>query len=374
MADQIWRVSPDAYVILEHFADNSEEKVLSDYGMMLWGNSNYNYNEASMGWNENGKSDFSWGFYKSRGWNQPNLVTYMESHDEERLMYKNLQYGYSSGGYSVKDLNTALARMKMIYSFFLTQPGPKMIWQFGELGYDYSIEYNGRVGNKPIRWDYFQQKERRRLYKTIAALLKLRTENELFRSAATTASLSLSGIAKRMNFSHSSINATVIGNFGVTATSINPNFQHTGDWFDYFSGDTLAVASATASITLEPGGFHIYTDLKMTTPAEDLISAIEDKAATEPPLELILDQNYPNPFNPVTVINYQVGSNDRSPAQVELSIFNLLGQRVALLVSERQPAGHYTVRWDASGQASGIYLMRLSDGRSVQSKKILFVK
>ena len=90
MADVMWEYDSTAYVILEHFAPNSEEKILAEYrhGMMLWGNSNFNYNEATMGYHENGKSDFSWGYYGTRQWNVPNLVTYMESHDEERLMYK----------------------------------------------------------------------------------------------------------------------------------------------------------------------------------------------------------------------------------------------------------------------------------------------
>ena len=50
MASKVWTVNPDAYVILEHFAENSEEKELSGYGMMIWGNINYNYTEAAMGY------------------------------------------------------------------------------------------------------------------------------------------------------------------------------------------------------------------------------------------------------------------------------------------------------------------------------------
>ena len=55
--------------------------------MLLWGNSNYNYAEAAMGYHSNGKSDFSWGYYGTRGWENPHVVTYFESHDEERLMF-----------------------------------------------------------------------------------------------------------------------------------------------------------------------------------------------------------------------------------------------------------------------------------------------
>ncbi len=90
MADSVWAFDPSAYMILEHFAADSEEIVLTDYGMMIWGNNNYNYNEATMGYNESGKSNFSRISYKSHGFTKPNLVGYMESHDEERLMYKNL--------------------------------------------------------------------------------------------------------------------------------------------------------------------------------------------------------------------------------------------------------------------------------------------
>ncbi|HEX3073949.1 MAG TPA: alpha-amylase family glycosyl hydrolase, partial [Ignavibacteriales bacterium] len=103
MYDKLRLVDSTAYVILEHFADNSEEKVLSGYGMMLWGNMNYNYNEGTMGYVSG--SDVSRGYYANRDWTAPNLVSYMESHDEERLMYKNLQYGNSAGSYNIKNLN-----------------------------------------------------------------------------------------------------------------------------------------------------------------------------------------------------------------------------------------------------------------------------
>ncbi len=56
--------------------------------------------------------------------------------------------------------------------FFITIPGPKMIWQFGELGYDYSIDYNGRLGEKPVKWDYYTNPYRKYLYDMISALIK----------------------------------------------------------------------------------------------------------------------------------------------------------------------------------------------------------
>lgn len=370
MADQIWQASPQAYVILEHFADNNEEKNLSDYGMLLWGNLNSKYSEASMGWHNDNKSDLSWGFYKTRGWNKAGLVTYMESHDEERLVYKNLQYGNSSGGYSTRDLNTALQRIKMAAAFFLTLPGPKMIWHFGELGYDYSIEYNGRVGNKPIRWDYFQQKERKRLYKAIAAINKLRAENEVFRSEGTTVNLSLLGAVKRINLLHGTLNVAIVGNFGVTTLSVNPNFAHTGSWYDYFSGDTIGVSAVNDLLSLQAGEFHIYTDRKLETPAEDLISAIDEEDFESLPLVFSLKQNYPNPFNPLTSINYEVQENGR----VELRVYDINGREAATLVSEYKIAGRYQVIFNGSGLSSGLYFYRLQAGSFTAVKRMLLIK
>ncbi|NJK85590.1 MAG: hypothetical protein HC906_06135 [Bacteroidales bacterium] len=102
MTDKARAVKPDAILILEHFAENKEEQELEDYGFLIWGNMNYNYNEATMGYHEDNKSNFSNISYKNRNWKNPHLVGYMESHDEERLMFKNLQYGASTGDYSVK--------------------------------------------------------------------------------------------------------------------------------------------------------------------------------------------------------------------------------------------------------------------------------
>ena len=83
-----------------------------------------------------------------------------------------------------------------------------------------------------------------------------------------------------------------------------------------------------------------------------------------------LKQNYPNPFNPKTIINYKLAiMND-----VELSIYNLLGQKVATLVSKRQSAGTYQVEWDAIGFASGIYYYRIKSGEFQDAKKMIFIR
>ncbi|HHB51935.1 MAG TPA: hypothetical protein ENK75_02650, partial [Saprospiraceae bacterium] len=242
-ADAIWTVSPDAYVILEHFTAHSEEKELADYGMMLWtGFDPHNqYLEASMGYASNINSIS----YKNQGFTQPAKVGYMESHDEERMMFKNEQYGNSSGAYDVKDLSTGLDRAALAATFFFTIPGPKMIWQFGELGYDFSINYCGngtnnescRTYSKPIRWDYFQEEDRKDLYNTFSKLAYLKATYPVFQT--TDFQLVGSGYSKSVHLNSDDLNITVLGNFNVNNAAINPAFQHTGWWYEYFSGDSL---------------------------------------------------------------------------------------------------------------------------------------
>ncbi len=378
MADQLWSVDSTAYVILEHFTENSEEIELSDYGMMLWGNLNYNYNEATMGYHDNGKSDFSWGYYGVRGWSQPNLVTYMESHDEERLMFKNVTYGNSQGDYDIKDTTTALNRIKMAGAFFFTYPGPKMIWQFEELGYDVSINVPCRVCEKPIRWYYFNRPERRKLYKTFAALMKLRKENAVFRDPQTYVSLWLNDPSgkKRIMMIHPEMDVSIIGNFGVTTQSIDPSFVDVGWWYDYFTGDSLFVTNTHDPITLAPGEFHIYTDVRLEPPEPGIWTGIgESRTNTTIPENYRLLQNYPNPFNPVTTIEFDVPRSSR----VKLVIYNILGQQVRVLEDRVFKPGRHTIRWngrDDGGQAvaSGFYFIRMKADNFIQNKRMLLLK
>ena len=84
-----------------------------------------------------------------------------------------------------------------------------------------------------------------------------------------------------------------------------------------------------------------------------------------------LDQNFPNPFNPKTKISYQLPTS----TSVQLSIYNLLGQKVATLVNKKQSAGNYSVQWDASGFASGVYLYRLETNNGYkQTRKLVLLK
>ncbi len=391
MANEIWQYDSTAYVILEHFTAYSEEQILTNAGMMVWGNLNYNYNEATMGYNDNFKSDFSRISYKAHGFVEPSLVGYMESHDEERLMFKNLAYGNSTENYNVKELSTALQRIKLAAAFFLTVPGPKMIWQFEELGYDISIDFNGRVGRKPIKWDYLQNIDRNNLYKTFKYLIKLKKNYEVF--STNNFSLDLRNSVKKIKLTGDSINVVILGNFNVVTAKINPEFHRPGKWFDYFSGDTVIIGDPNAKITLAPGEFHIFTSQKLPAPKEDILTSIliEDKKYVIPN-KFELYQNFPNPFNPSTTIKYTIPNSthplipsregkERSDRRVlknfgmaTLKIYDVLGKEIAIIVNKQQTAGTYQVTFDAGNLSSGIYYYRLQYGNFTKTKKFVLIK
>lgn len=262
MSDVIWSTDAGAYIIMEHLADNSEEKVLADYGIMLWGNMNHQYNEVVMG---NTSENLSWTLASTRGWNDKNLVSYMESHDEERLMVRALNYGVSNGDYDIKQMATALERVKLASAFYYPVPGPKMIWQFGELGYDYPINYNGRTGNKPIPWSgadglaYDEDEDRMKLYRTKAAMINLVNDfPDVFEDGQF--SWTPAGQIRKITINHEEMNVNIIGNFGVTVGNAEVNFQKTGTWYDFYSGQKFVVNSTANTIALSPGEFHILVD------------------------------------------------------------------------------------------------------------------
>jgi glycosidase len=263
IGDTIWSINPNAHLILEHWADNSEEKALADYGFMLWGNSTYNFHQAGQG---NAQSNFSWAYHGARGWTKPGLVSYPESHDEERLMYEVLTYGSTANpNHNPRQLATGLRRAEAVNLFAYLIPGPRMIWMFGELGYDVSINNPCRVCNKPIRWNYYQVPERRRLYDVTSAIFNLRRAHPAtFRDGQFT--YSFSGNTKRMVFNSSGMDAVVLGNFAVTTQSIIPAFPSAGTWYDYFSGDSITVLDVNASISLAPGAYRVYTSVKLAQP------------------------------------------------------------------------------------------------------------
>lgn len=248
------------YVILEYFASNQEENVLANEGMMTWTNLSTPGEQATMGYNDSGGSwDISGLFYDGYGFSNPYaLVAYFESHDQERLQYKNGMYGNSSGSYSIKDLPTGLKRDEMGAAFMFSSPGPKMVYEFGERGYDIPLgDDNVKLTFKEPHWEYMNDVNRQHLFKVYSQMINWKKNNAVF--ASTSFKYSLGGAVKTIQMLDASNNIEVIGNFGVVSTTATIAFPSTGTWYDNFTGTSITVSSLSQSMTLAPGEYHLYS-------------------------------------------------------------------------------------------------------------------
>jgi 1,4-alpha-glucan branching enzyme len=252
--DKIRSYDASAYVVLEHFAANNEENELGNYGMLLWGNSKFDMARLAQGYTQ----DLSNASYKMRGFTNPSVMNYIESHDEERLMVE-----VTNGGKKVFTAQEKLERMKMAAATFFTIPGPKMIWQFGELGYDVSINENGRTGTKPLKWTYAQDSERAKLLKVYQQLGALKTTKPIFTTTDFTVG-SLSAV-KRNLLTKGSDYLLVLANPDVNSQVVSASFPKTGVWYDYFSGKSFEVKDVEAKMNLLPGEFHLLTNAAWNT-------------------------------------------------------------------------------------------------------------
>lgn len=271
--NHIKSVKPNAYVILEHFANNDEETVLANTGMMLWSGMHSTYKQLAMGWSDN--SDFSWAYHGSRGWNYPNLMDYMENHDEERMMADALAYGNASGDYNIKDSATAIRHQEQAIVLFMGVPGPKMLWMFQEQGYDYSINYGGdRLAPKPARWDYLNMAEREHLNRVVGGMAALR-KSDAFRYGSF--SKDLAGNGKRIWITHNSIDVVIAANMGVTAFDMSPGFTKTGTWYNYFTGESINVTDVNQSFSFGPGDYRVFTSVQLPRPFYQLQVKVVEK-------------------------------------------------------------------------------------------------
>lgn len=253
----IREVKSNAIVILEHFCAQDEEKALAQAGMKVWRNMNNAYCQAAMGFSSD--SDFS-GLWTGSSMPFGSYVGFMESHDEERTAYKSKAYGNSA----IKGSVTArMKREALNAAFFLTVPGPKMLWQFQELGYDVSIETGGRTGKKPLHWEYYDDADRKALYDTYSKLLKFRKENpEFFKSDASfswkvgtsnwTSGRTITCTAGNKSF-------VVVGNFDTAEHTITVSLPSSGTWHSYFDLDKSYTGSSV-SITLGSGEWKLLTN------------------------------------------------------------------------------------------------------------------
>ncbi len=362
-ADYSWSLDDTHYVIFEHLGSDNEEQQWANYrigegkGIMMWGKMTDEYNELTMG--QNGNKNISRMGYQSRGFTEARLMGYPESHDEERLMYKNIAFGNSSNpSHDVKDLNVALSRMSALGAVSVLVPGPKMIWHFGDLGMDNSIWTcsNGSVdiGNDNCKLDTKPQPQwaenwlsdalRRQIYDDWALMHALKINEPVFEGDYTITSSS-NNYTPRIDIFDTSIpstelrNVIILANFNVTDESVDTNFPAgvTDTWYDLMdpTGNTT-VSNSTTSISIPAGQFRILGN-----------------AASE---ALSLDENslnsvrlFPNPTSQFFKLNKLVS---------EVEVFDLTGKQVKYFKGTFDQNHEFNI----GDLNTGVYVLRVFDG------------
>jgi hypothetical protein len=139
-------------------------------------------------------------------------------------------------------------------------------------------------------------------------------------------------------------------------------------WISQSSGTTNALfcvsfTDANTGTAVGPWGTIVRTNTGG-------VSAVKEDFLSISPSRFRLMQNYPNPFNPSTTIQFSVPRS----GVVSLTVCDLLGREVAVLVDGERPAGTYTFLWDATAMASGVYFYRLQAGEFMDVKKLLLLR
>ena len=374
-ADFSWSLDPNHYVIFEHLGGQQEQKEWADYrieegkGILLWGKMTNPYNQLTMGYSSD--SNISGMGHNSQNFIGKRLIGYAESHDEERLMYNNIQYGASNGDYDITDTNTALERMSALGAVTLTIPGPKMIWHFGELGMenslftcnDGSINTNNdstsgdcKLDTKPQpQWvnNWLDNPIRNEIYNSWARLNELKINEDVFEGNYDINSGSLTPkiyIWDDTLPSNALKNVVVLANFDLTTQNVIPNFPYTGIWYDLMdeSGNsTLSVSNTSQSISLLPGEFKVFGNQIATT-----LSISGD--LTEDKIKI-----YPNPANEYFRLNYPVN---------KIIIYNSLGSIIKIFDGDYDK----NFRFDTSNLESGVYLVSIINDNLM--RKVKFIK
>lgn len=373
-ADYSWSLDPTHYAIFEHLGTDLEEQQWANYkiaespskGIMMWGKMTDQYNELSMGYTSNISRMTS----SSRGFTSNRLMGYAESHDEERLMYKNIQYGNSvNSAHNVKTLSTALSRMSAIGAVSLLVPGPKMIWHFGDLGWDSSIFTcdNGTVNDasatisgdckldtKPQpQWtgSWLANSDRNKIYYDWAKMITLKTKEPVFSGTATMANTS--SLYANIKITNAALNSAqlkdvlILANFNVTTQNIATGFSYPGTWYNLMDNTTINVTDVNAVISIPAGEFRIYGNKQASLAIEDF----------EKGNAISL---YPNPVSNYFILNI---------ASVKVEIYAITGQLVKSFTTNENPDFQFGV----SDLKSGLYIVKAFDANN-KTQVVKFIK
>lgn len=379
--DYSWSLDPTHYTIFEHLGNDNEEQQWANYrinetpskGVMMWGKMTNEYNQLSMGYNSSNNIERMG--YDAHGFTGKRVMGYTESHDEERLMYKNIQYGQSSNpSHNVKDLNTALSRMSAIGAISLLVPGPKMIWHFGELGWEKSIFTcnNGTVNDQSAtisgdckldtkpqpQWvnNWLGDFNRNKIYFDWAKMINLKTTEPIFDTnitvnsgfdiqSGTTLTPKLFIWDNTMTSSQLK-NVVVLTNFDVNYQNVSPNFPYTGTWYNLMDNTSINVTDVNAALSIPSGQFLIYGNKPSTLVTNDF-SFLEEVHL------------YPNPSETYFTINTNTS---------KVEIYSITGQLVKSFNKNQSKENQFPV----SDLDKGMYFVKaLNENNEIKVMKLL---
>ncbi len=354
--DQIKADHPEAYVILEHLAVNEEERDLANYGMLFWGNMNGTSRNLAKGNNDN----MDWAYFRNRQWAKNGLIAYQESQDEERVMWETLNFG-ATNPLNLKNLENAVNRNQIMSAFYFAIPGPKMIWQFGEFGYDEELN-NDRLGIKPTKWEYLDNPQRVRLYRLYQEMIRLKKEHKAFNDPAK-ATLSLSSAVKSIILEDASMDVVLHGNFGLSnAGNVSVSFPRSGKWYNYFTGEEITIAGTTRTMNFRANEFVLYTSKPLPTPPsgilqEDFVTSIPEELPTG------TFKVYPNPASDAVRIELP-----EDMIQANYRVVDMAGR----VVFDGQTAmGDTILDFDLGGIQAGIYIFEAFDTKRVLHRRFI---
>ncbi|GAT63695.1 Por secretion system C-terminal sorting domain-containing protein [Paludibacter jiangxiensis] len=270
--DAVKSTNPKAYAILEHFCDDAEENALAAYdSTMLWRNVSYAFQQAAMGYVDG--SDFSRLASSSQSGGAvklpTNRVAYAESHDEYRMGYKAITWGVTD----VKDTTNVMKQLAVCGAFAFLSPGPRMMWEFGELGANYNSKGSNGSDNItsafPAEWGFLNIPARKALHDNYQKILNLRLKYPSLFSNPTSWSWQVSAsdwsAGRNVYLTDGKTSAVVLGNFtGTGAVSASAPFDKTGIWYELLTGDSINVTATPMTIALPEFGLKIYTNIRIT--------------------------------------------------------------------------------------------------------------
>ena len=341
----------EPYFILEHWGADmgSQRPQLVKEGMMCWNNTSDAYSQLAMGWISN--DDLTQA-------NQKGYVSYCESHDEERNFYKVKAYG--NGSVKTNYLTEGLSRIPITRAFSVLLQGPQMMYQYSELGYDYSINStkgsssiseNNRTSIKeqPISLGWLEDKTRMAAYDELSQVIKLRTKirPDIFTKGSVTRTKLGSGALKSFTWTLGADRIVVVGNFNVEQPSnqsetFSPEqtyapFPLLGVWYDYLANSEIMVNKSDYTITLAPGEYRIFTSFPIVDPIEGVD---------------VVEANNVRVYPTATENKIHIDMQDNSLADV--TVFNIQGQLCGQFSQTNEismsslPAGVYMLKVETS--------------------------